>query len=54
MMNMDMQISSGFGETYDFGILSEAFSAQDEVVFADEANLALASSAFSTIFSVFS
>ena len=46
--------SSGSGESDDFSVLSEAFSAEEEVVLSDEAHLALAVSAFSAILSEFS
>ena len=46
--------SSGSGESNDFCVLSEAFSAEEEVVLSDETHLALAVSAFSTVFSEFS
>lgn len=46
-------MSSGFGESDDVGTFTEAFPAEHEVVFADEAHLAGALSAFSAVFSVF-
>jgi len=45
--------SSGFGETNDFSVLSETFSAEKEIVFADETDLAFASSALATVLSEF-
>jgi hypothetical protein len=48
------KISSGSGESYDFSILSEAFSAKEKVVFSDKTHLAFTVSAFSAIFTEFS
>ncbi len=49
--NIDRSGSSGSGEADDFSVLSEAFSAQKEVVLSDEAHLAFAVSALSAILS---
>ena len=46
--------SSGSGESNDFSVLPEAFSAEEEVVLSDETHLAFAVSAFSAILSEFS
>ena len=46
--------SSGSGEAYDFCVLSEAFSAEEQVVLSDETHLAFAVSALSAVFSEFS
>ena len=46
--------SSGFGEPNYLSTFSETFSAEKEVVLADQTHLACALSAFSAIFSVFS
>jgi hypothetical protein len=47
-----MNKSSGFGESDDICILSEAFSAENKVVFSNETHLAFAVSTLSAIFSV--
>ena len=46
--------SSGSGESNDFSVLPEAFSAEEEVVLSDETHLEFAVSAFSTVLSEFS
>ena len=46
--------SSGSGESYDFCVLSEAFSAEEEVILSDQTHLAFAVSALSAILSEFS
>lgn len=43
--------SSGFGESDDLSVLSETFSAKKKIIFADETDLAFASSAFATVLS---
>ncbi len=45
--------SSGFGEADYFSVLSETFSAEKEIIFADETDLTFASSAFATVLSEF-
>lgn len=49
-----IQWSSGLGESNDISTFSKAFSAEHEVVFADETHLTGALSAFSAVLSVFS
>jgi len=46
--------SSGSGEAYDFSVLSEAFSTEEEVVLSDETHLTFAVSALSAVLSEFS
>jgi hypothetical protein len=47
------QCSSGFGESDDISVLSETFSAQQKIIFADETDLTFASSALATVLSEF-
>ena len=53
-LNKDNRQSSGSGESNDFCVLSETFSAEEEVVFSDKAHLAFAVSALSAVLSEFS
>ena len=46
--------SSCLGESDDISVLSEAFSAEEEVVLSDETHLTFAVSAFSAVLSEFS
>jgi hypothetical protein len=46
--------SSCFGESDDVAVLSEAFSAEKEVILSDKTHLAFAVSTLSAIFSEFS
>jgi hypothetical protein len=50
---IDISISSGSGESDDVSILPEAFSAQQQVVFTNQPDLAFASSALATVLSEF-
>ena len=49
-----MYRSSGFGESDNISVLSEAFSTEEEVILSDETHLAFAVSAFSAVFSIVS
>jgi hypothetical protein len=46
-------VSSGLGESDDLSVLPETFPAQQQVVLADQTDLALASSALSAVLSEF-
>jgi hypothetical protein len=48
-----MECSSRLGESNDFSVLPEAFSAEEKVVLADQTDLASASSALSAVLSEF-
>ena len=50
---IQIKCSSCFGEADDLCVLSEAFSAEKEIIFADESDLALASTAFTTVLAEF-
>jgi hypothetical protein len=41
--------SAGLGEADDFSVLAEAFPAEEQVVFADEADLAAAATALAAV-----
>jgi hypothetical protein len=45
--------SSGLGESDDLSVLPEALPAEEQVVLADQTDLALASPAFATVLSEF-
>ena len=49
-----IKLSSSFGEANDVSTFPEALSAEHDVVFADQAHLAGAASALTTVLSVFS
>lgn len=53
MMIQIIEFSSSLGEANDFSVLSEAFSAEEKVVLADQTDLASASSAFAAVLSEF-
>jgi|688.fasta_scaffold343917_1 hypothetical protein len=46
-------VSSSFGESDDLSVLSEAFSAEEEVILADQTDLASASSALAAVLAEF-
>jgi hypothetical protein len=52
-LGIQISASSGLGEADDFSVLPETFSAEKQVVFADETDLALASSALAAVLAEF-
>ena len=48
-----ISVSSGLSESDDLSVLSEAFSAEEEVVLADQTDLASASSALAAVLAEF-
>jgi hypothetical protein len=53
MISLQINASSSFGESDNLSEVSEAFSAEEEIVFADEAGLALAPAALAAVFAEF-